>query len=81
MWYVPHSFIGKRIWIENHFGELGTKRLILTHRKDLNVGNYLIDDRTASGAGAFKGMHIHFETAEFPNWEVTLKYLEKVSDY
>lgn len=77
MWDVPHSFIGKRIWIEKYFGALGKKKLILTHRKDLNMGDYLVDDRTRNGAGQFKGKHIHFGTDEFPNWEVTLKYLQK----
>ncbi len=77
MWDVPHSFTGKRIWIEKYFGQLGTKRLILTHRKDLNIGNFLVDDRKQNGAGEFKGKHIHFGTDEFPDWEVTLKYLKK----
>ena len=76
MWDVPHSFTGKRIWIEKHFGKLGKKKLILTHRKDLNIGDYLVDDRIRNGAGEFKGMHIQFGTDEFPDWEVTLKYLQ-----
>lgn len=77
MWDVPHSFTGKRIWIEKYFGALGKKKLILTHRKDLTIGDYLVDDRLRNGAGEFKGKHIHFGTEEFPNWEVTLKYLEQ----
>lgn len=80
MWYVPHSFVGKRIWIEKHFGRLSKRRLILTHRKDLNIGDYLVDDTTRNGAGEFKGIHIHFGTDEFPNWEVTLKYLQNNAD-
>lgn len=79
MWNVPHSFAGKRIWIENHFGEAAKKRLILTHRKDLNVGDYLIDDRLKNGAGEFTGTHIHFGTQWFPNWKVTLPYLKSVA--
>ena len=76
MWDVPHSFTGKRIWIEKHFGKLGKKKLILTHRKDLNIGDYLVDDRIRNRAGEFKGMHIQFGTDEFPDWEMTLKYLQ-----
>lgn len=76
MWYVAHSFVGKRMWIEKHFGELGKKRLILTHRKDLNLGDFLVDDRTRNGAGEFTGFHIHFGTADFPNWEVTFEFLK-----
>ncbi len=69
---------GKRIWIEKHFGLKAKKRLILTHRKDLNIGDYLIDDRLRNGASEFKGEHIHFATEKFPDWECTFEYLESV---
>jgi len=75
MWNVPESFTGKRLWIEKHFGHLATKKLILTHRKDLNHGAYLIDDRLKNGAGEFTGVHIHFGTSKFPNWSSVLKHL------
>lgn len=77
IWNIPESFTGKRVWVEHQFGELAVKRLILTHRKDLAIGHYLVDDRTAHGAGEFKGKHIHFGTAEFPNWEAVLKHMIK----
>ena len=51
------------------------KQVILSHHKNLNQGDYLIDDRTANGAGKFKGKHIHFGTEKFPDWESVLKYL------
>lgn len=75
MWDLPESFKGKRIWLDKHFGKLAHKRLILTHRKDLNKGDYLIDDRTANGVERFEGMHIHFGTKEFKNWEMIELYL------
>ncbi len=74
---IPESFMGKRIWIKNKFGEWADKRLILTHRKDLLIGDYLIDDRIKNGAGEFKGEHIHFATEKYPNWESVLNYLIK----
>jgi 5'(3')-deoxyribonucleotidase len=77
MWGVPESYIGKRIWIEKHFGVLAKKRLILSHRKDLHLGDYLVDDRTRNGAGEFQGFHIHFGTEAFPDWETTLRFLVK----
>ena len=46
---------GKRYWLEYWFGETFHKRLVTTHRKDLLVGDYLIDDRLKNGAGEFKG--------------------------
>jgi hypothetical protein len=43
--------------------------------KGLLIGDYLIDDRTANGAGEFTGKHIHFATDEYPNWDIVLKEL------
>ena len=77
MWWVPTSFTGKRVWLEEHFGDLATKRLILTHRKDLALGHYLIDDRTKNGAGEFTGFHIHFRTEQFPDWETVVNFLKQ----
>jgi 5'(3')-deoxyribonucleotidase len=74
-WEVPESFMDKRHWLEEHFGELAYKRLILSHRKDLNLGAYLVDDRLANGSENFLGEHIHFDTPEFPNWKVVEEYL------
>jgi 5'(3')-deoxyribonucleotidase len=76
MWTLPQSFTGKRIWIENHFREIGYKRLILSHRKDLLKGHFLVDDRLKNGAAQFEGEHIHFGTQKFPDWEVVYDYLE-----
>jgi len=75
MWNVPHSFTDKRLWIEQYFGEVGKKRLILTHHKDLNVGEYLIDDRLKNGAEKFTGKHLHFGTQSFPDWKSVEEYL------
>lgn len=74
---VPHSLTGKKEWLNHHFGDLAYKNLILTHRKDWVIGDYLIDDRTKNGAGEFTGEHIHFGTEKFPDWETVLKYLIK----
>lgn len=72
---IPESYMGKRIWIRNKFGDWADKRLILTHRKDLLIGDYLIDDRTKNGAGEFKGELIHFATDRYPNWDSVLDKL------
>jgi 5'(3')-deoxyribonucleotidase len=65
MWEVPESFMDKRIWIERYFGKLATNRLILTQRKGLNIGEYLVDDRTWNGAGELGKT---FGTEKFPTW-------------
>ena len=74
-WGNIDSFSHKRIWIEKYFGDKLKKRLILTHRKDLLIGDYLIDDRIKNGAGEFKGELIHFGTDKFPDWDSVLEYL------
>lgn len=77
MWELPESFTGKRVWLEKHFGDFASKRLILTHRKDLNIGDFLIDDRIVNGVENFKGEHIHFGTEKFPDWSTTTQYLKE----
>ena len=72
---VPESFTGKKICLNKYFGNLCSKKLILTHRKDLVIGDYLIDDRTRNGAGEFTGELIQFATEKYPNWDSVLKYL------
>ena len=65
---LPESYKSKRIWIKKHFGEKAKKRLILTHRKDLCVGDFLIDDRLSNGAKDFQGKFIHFGSEIFGDW-------------
>jgi len=78
-WSNPQAWMDKRIWVQRNLGKFAHKRLMLSHRKDLLMGDFLIDDRTNNGAGEFKGKHIHFGTEEFPNWVAVLEYLEKVA--
>jgi 5'(3')-deoxyribonucleotidase len=74
-WSNPNCWKEKRLWIEKHFGELGFKKLILTHNKGLNKGDYLIDDSIRNGVEGFEGEHIYFGTEKFPNWTSVVKYL------
>lgn len=75
-WSNPNSWMEKRLWIENYFGDLLHKRLILSHNKGLLKGDYLIDDRVANGVENFEGEHIHFGSEKFPNWESVLNYFK-----
>ncbi|QVJ82180.1 sigma-70 family RNA polymerase sigma factor [Xylanibacter ruminicola] len=50
--------------------------MIITHRKDLCLGDYLIDDRGKNGTSEFSGEWIEFGSEKFPDWESVLKYLE-----
>ena len=74
MWSLPMSFMGKRIWLEKNFGELSNKKLILTHRKDLAIGDILIDDTKRNGADKFRGEFIMFDKISY-NWDRILEHL------
>lgn len=78
-WLNPSAWKDKLEWIQKHFGKdqnsILYKRLIISHHKNLNKGDYLIDDRTKNGAAMFAGEHIHFGTKEYPDWDAVLRYL------
>jgi 5'-nucleotidase len=75
-WRNPSAWSDKLLWVQKYLGESAYKRLILSHHKNLNDGHYLIDDRTKNGADRFPGEHIHFGTAEFPDWLSVVNYLK-----
>ena len=74
-WENPSAWSDKLAWVKKYLGPHAYKRLILTHHKNLNLGDYLIDDRTKNGADQFKGEHIHFGSDKFPHWESIVDYL------
>ena len=74
-WQNASAWSDKNIWIKKYLGEIAYKRLILTHHKNLNLGDFLIDDRTANGAGQFKGEHIIFGSDKYPDWYAVCNYL------
>ncbi len=76
-WKNESAWIDKRKWVEKYLPKSGVKKLIITHNKGLNKGDYLIDDRIAKGVDKFEGEHIHFLTDQFPDWDSVLKYLIK----
>ena len=74
-WTNTTAWQDKIEWVQKYLGKLAYKKLILSHHKNLNAGDYLIDDRLRNGAGKFKGEHIHFATDKFPDWDTVLNYL------
>lgn len=78
-WENPEALTAKRVWVEKHLGEMANRRLILTHHKNLLIGDYLIDDRDSNGAAKFKGEHIKFDTDKFNTWQSVITYLTKNS--
>ncbi len=74
-WNNPSAWHDKLCWVKKYLGAVAYKRLILTHHKNLNRGDFLIDDRTKNGVDDFAGEHIHFGTEQFPDWLSVEKYL------
>jgi len=80
-WDNPSAWQDKLHWVQKHLPDAAYKRLILSHNKHLAKGDFLIDDRTANGAGSFEGKHIHFakKGAGFDNWKELIAYMKKVA--
>ena len=74
-WDNPSAWQDKILWVKKYLEKSAYKRLILSHHKNLNRGDYLIDDRLKNGVDKFIGEHIHFGTERFPDWKSVLSYL------
>ena len=59
-WENPSAWADKVKWVKKYFNEVFYKRLIISHRKDLCKGDYLIDDRGKNGTSDFEGEWIKF---------------------
>ena len=74
-WKNPSAWSDKVKWVTNYLDDVFHKRMIITHRKDLVEGDYLIDDRGKNGTSEFKGEWIQFGSERFPDWNHVLDYL------
>jgi 5'(3')-deoxyribonucleotidase len=78
-WKNLSAWSDKAEWVHKYFGNekdsVFHKRLIISHHKNLNKGDFLIDDRTKNGAEEFEGELIQFGSEQFPNWEIVTDYL------
>jgi 5'-nucleotidase len=76
-WSRPDVWTHKREWIGEHFPWL-KRKMILTHRKDLLIGDILIDDSRWRGQPDFQGAWLWFGTAQrCKDWESTLELIYK----
>ena len=75
-WENPSAWSDKLCWVKAYLGEPARKRLILTHHKNLNVGDFIIDDRTKHGVDKFGGEHIHFGCPPYPDWSTVMAYMK-----
>ena len=76
-WKNPSAWSDKLLWVKKYIGDPAWKRLIISHHKNLNRGDFLVDDRPNNGAKDFKGEWIHFSSEEHPNWASVLEYLQQ----
>ena len=79
-WTRPEVWSDKRIWLEQNFPYL-KRKLILTHRKDLLIGDVLIDDSQYRGQPNFKGEWFWFNK-DWPSkdWKACLKFIKKLEN-
>ena len=75
-WTRPEVWGHKREWLEEHFPYL-KRKLILTHRKDLLIGDVLIDDTRFRGQPDFKGNWFWFNNNwNNRDWLACLEYIK-----
>jgi len=83
-WNNPSAWSDKLVWVKKYLGDVAHKRLILSHNKHLNVGDYLIDDRIANGAGEWGDKLLRFGydeegvAFEYPNWESVIEFFSSI---
>lgn len=75
-WNNSSAWHDKHVWVKKYLGTAAEKRLILSHNKHLNKGDFLIDDRHKNGADKFEGELLRFGPGNtFPTWQEVTKYL------
>lgn len=77
-WFNPGAWGEKVIWVQRWLDDIFHKRIVITHRKDLLRGDFLIDDRDRNGADAFQGKLIKFGSEEFPDWDAVVEFLMSI---
>jgi 5'-nucleotidase len=83
-WANQTAWADKLEWVKRHLGGApggpAYKRLILTHHKDLNRGDFLIDDRpTKRGVDRFVGAVLSFgPDGEYKDWPAIMAHLREV---
>jgi 5'(3')-deoxyribonucleotidase len=74
-WKNPSAWSDKVACVTKYLDDVFHKRMVITHRKDLCQGDYLIDDRGKNGTSEFAGEWIEFGSEKFPDWNSVLEYL------
>lgn len=76
---VPGNLPGMYAWVERHIGVPAWNRIIVSNRKDMVLGDYLIDRHTERlGSEDFMGTVLHFGEDPFRTWEEVLVYFDRL---
>lgn len=74
-WKNPSAWADKVKWVTEYLDDVFHKKMVITHRKELCQGDYLIDDRSKNGTSEFRGKWIEFGSQRFPDWDSVVEYL------
>lgn len=74
-WNNPTAASDKIEWVKKYLNGVFHKRVIITHHKELLIGDYLIDDRSKNGASEFQGEWLQFGSEKYPDWDAILEHL------
>jgi len=77
-WNHPDAWGQKRHWVEKNFPAL-KRKMFLTHRKDLLLGDILIDDSKWRGQPEFKGQWFHFGKNGM-DWKYIVETIRSIMD-
>jgi len=75
-WNHPDAWGQKRNWVEKHLPTL-KRKMFLTHRKDLLIGDVLIDDTAFRGQPDFEGTWFHFGKNGI-DWEYVVEGIRSI---
>lgn len=64
-----HCYTEKAEWVKRHLGEEGLQKLILCPKKNLVIGDVLIDDDERAGQPDFMGTWWKFGSVSCPDWK------------
>lgn len=73
-WHNDNSPSDKLIWVKKYL-PIAKRRLILSHHKNLNKWDFLVDDRIRNGSDMFEWELLHFWSERFPDWGSVVLYL------
>lgn len=65
-------------WVADNIGAPAYDRLVMTNRRDLLYGDYLIDSAPICGSENFTGTRIELGSETFKTWDDIIEYFDKL---